>query len=138
MELDSFGPKPFTLSPDFLEAVVPRDYSMADYTYEIIMGEIKSFEEQLDEDHEVLIRLASFGQSILMAVTNIRYSNPTTLIFDGLINGKEASLIQHVSQLNFLLLAEKKADPDAEPRRISIGFALPDEREATQPQPSRE
>ena len=138
MKLDFSEPESIIVSPESIEAISPRDYSMANYTYEIIMEEIKKFEEQLDEDHEVLIRLASFGQSILMAVTDIRYANPTTLIFDGLVNGKEASLIQHVSQLNFLLLSEEKADPNAEPRRISIGFALPDERGASQPPPSHE
>ena len=113
------------LDANTIHALTPRDYSMADYTYEIILERIKEFEEDLDSDHEVGIKLASFGQSITMSVTDIGYSNPSTLVFYGFIGEQPATLIQHVSQLNFLLLAVKKADPEKPPRRI--GFALPTE-----------
>lgn len=99
-----------------------RDYSMADYTYEVILDRIKEFEEGLDEDHEVALRLASFGQAITLSVIDIGYSNPSTLVFHGFVGDQHATLIQHVSQLNFLLLAVKKADPTKPARRI--GFAL--------------
>ena len=116
---------PLRLDTDTIQVSSPRDYSMADYTYEIILDRIKEFEEDLDSDHEVGIKLASFGQSITMSVTDIGYSNPSTLVFYGFIGEQPATLIQHVSQLNFLLLAVKKADPEKPPRRI--GFALPTE-----------
>lgn len=103
----------------------PRDYKLADYTYEVIMDRIKEFEEGLNDDEEVAVRLASFGSSITMAVTEILYSNPSTLVFYGYVGDQWASLIQHVSQLNFLLLAVPKADPEKPPRRI--GFAAPTE-----------
>ena len=104
---------------------IKTDYSMADYSYEVIMERIKEFEDELDDDHEVAVQLASFGTSILMNVTDIGYSNPSTLVFYGFVNGQRATLIQHMSQLNFLLLAAKKADPEKPARRI--GFALSDE-----------
>lgn len=113
------------LDADTIQALTPRDYSMADYTYEVILDRIKEFEKELDSDHEVGIKLASFGQSITMSVTDIGYSNPSTLVFYGFVGEQPATLIQHVSQLNFLLLAVKKADPEKPPRRI--GFALPTE-----------
>lgn len=100
-----------------------RNFNYADYTYEVIMERIKEFEDSLDDDHEIAIRLASFGQSITMSVTEIGYSNPSTLVFYGLIGDQRATLIQHVSQLNFLLLSVKKEDPEKPPRRI--GFDLP-------------
>lgn len=103
----------------------PRDYNLADYTYEVIVDRIKEFEDELDQNHEVGVMLASFGKSITMAVTAIGYSNPSTLVFYGTVNGQAATLIQHVTQLNFLLLALEKADPEKPPRRI--GFALPTE-----------
>lgn len=102
-----------------------RDYNLADYSYEVIMDRIKEFEDDLDDDHEVAIRLASFGQSITLAVTDIGYSNPSTLIFYGYVGDQPATLIQHMSQLNFLLLAVKKASPEKPPRRI--GFSAPTE-----------
>ena len=33
----------------------PRDYRIADYTFEVIMDRIKEFEENLDDDHEVAL-----------------------------------------------------------------------------------
>lgn len=113
------------LVPPRIELPEIRDYNLADYTYEVIMERIKEFESGLDCDHEVGLKLASFGQSITMAVTDIGYSNPSTLVFYGLVNGQNATLIQHMSQLNFLLFASKKSDPEKPARRI--GFAPPGE-----------
>lgn len=111
--------------PDFSLPLIEslRNYKFADYSYEVIMERIKEFEDALDSDHEVAVRLASFGQSITMAVTDIGYSNPSTLVFYGLVSGQPATLIQHMSQLNFLLLAVKKENSEKPPRRI--GFAPP-------------
>ena len=111
--------------PDIIGSLHPRDFSMADYTYEVIVDRIKEFEEDLNDDQEVAVQLASFGQSITMTVTQIGYSNPSTLVFYGFVGEKNATLIQHVSQLNFLLLAVPKADPSKPPRRI--GFEQPTE-----------
>lgn len=108
-----------------IEAAEFRNYFLADYTYEIIMEEIKDFEDQLDDDHEVALRLASFGQSITLAVHEIGYANPSTLTFYGYVGNQPATLIQHVNQLSFLLLAVKKPDPEKPPRRI--GFVQPSE-----------
>ncbi len=108
-----------------IPTVDARDYKMADYSYEVIMRRIKEFEDTLDENQEIAVKLASFGQSVTMSVTDIGYSNPSTLVFYGYVNGQSATLIQHVSQLNFLLLAVQKSDPEKPPRRI--GFAAPNE-----------
>ena len=102
-----------------------RDYSMADYTYEIIGKQIKDFEDRLDDDHEVALKLTSFGQSITLSVSEIGYANPSTLIFYGFVGEQPATLIQHMSQLNFLLLSVEKPDPAKPPRRI--GFVPPSE-----------
>ena len=102
-----------------------RDCHLADYTYEIIMERIKEFEDELDDEHEIALKLASFGQSVTLAVTGIGYSNPSTLVFYGFVGDQPATLIQNMNQLNFLLLAVKKAEPERPPRRI--GFAQPTE-----------
>ncbi len=101
------------------------DIGLASDTYKIVMKRIKEFEDSLDYDHEVAIMLASFGQSITMTVTEIRYSNPSTLVFHGLVDGKPATLIQHMNQLNFLLRSVEKSSPEKPPFRM--GFALPTE-----------
>ena len=102
-----------------------RDYNLADYSYEVIMRRIKEVEQSLDSDHEVAVKLASFGQAVTMTVTGVGYSNPSTLVFYGLVGDQPATLIQHMTQLNFLLLAVKKPDPEKPPRRI--GFSAPKE-----------
>ena len=108
-----------------LPSIDARNYENADYSYEIIMDEIKAFEARLDDDHEVALKLASFGQTITLGVTDIGYANPNTLFFYGYIGNQAATLIQHMNQLNFLLLSVEKRDPAKPPRRI--GFALPTE-----------
>lgn len=99
-----------------------QDLRSADYQYEVLMDRIKEFEENLDDDHEIAVKLASFGQSITLSVTDIGYSNPSIIVFHGYVEGKRATLIQHISQLSFLLVSVPKSDPDKPARRI--GFDL--------------
>ena len=87
------------------------DPHMADWKYKKIKEQIKQFEDGLDNDHEIAICLASFGTAIKMAVHDIGFQNP---------DDQEAQLIQHMSQLNFLLLAVPKPNPAAPPRRIGF------------------
>lgn len=101
----------------------PRNYALADYQYQLIMDYIRRFESGLDDNHEVAVKLASFGQSVTLNVTKVGYSNPNLFVFYGFVGDSPATLIQHISQLSFLLLAVKKADPNAPKRKI--GFALP-------------
>lgn len=104
---------------DVLDGATPQ---YADWKYKNIVEQIRDFESTLDDEHEVALHLASFGTSMVMAVTDIGYQNPDMLYFYGIVDGKDAQLIQHISQLNFLLLAVRKQTPSAPPRRI--GFAL--------------
>ncbi len=99
----------------------PRDYHLADYHYEIIMKSIMGFESALDDEHEVAIKLSSFGQAITLNIIDIAYANPSTLFFRGYVGDQRASLIQHVSQLSILLLSVKKSNPDKPARRFGIG-----------------
>jgi len=62
------------LANDINEAFRPRDYKLADYQHELLMDEICEFEADLDSEHEIAIKLASFGQSITLAVTSIGYA----------------------------------------------------------------
>lgn len=106
---------------------LPRNYQNADYQYEILISEIKAFEENLDDEHEVAVKLASFGESITINVEHIGYYNPSIIVFDGTISGNRATLMQHVNQLNFLLLAVRKADPELPPRRIGFDIEQNDD-----------
>ena len=97
-----------------------RNYHLADYQYELLCSYIKEFQEGLDDEHEVGLKLASFGQSITLNVANIGYSNPSLIHFYGYCNGSKVHLIQHINQLNFLLISIPKADPEKPARRIGF------------------
>lgn len=102
-----------------------RNYEHADWKYEKIVEQIKDFQDSLDSEHEVALLLASFGSTITLAVTDIGYQNPDLLYFYGYVDGKESQLIQHMSQLNFLLTSVERADKSKPARRI--GFSTNDD-----------
>ena len=108
-----------------IKSINIRDYSLADWKYEKIREQIQEFQSGLTDDVDVCVALASFGTSMIMQVTDIGYQNPDMLYFYGYIDGNETQLIQHTSQLNFVLMAVKKEEPERPPRRI--GFAAGDE-----------
>ena len=90
---------------------LPIAYSYSDTQFEILKKYIRDFEETLDADHEIGLLLTNFGQSIIMQVTEISYEESVLMIFKGYVNGKMSTLVQHVSQLNFLLTSiEKEAE----------------------------
>lgn len=102
----------------------PIAYSYSDTQVEIIKDYVLKYQEALDPDKDVALLLTHFGNSILMEVTHIGYEESVLVIFRGFVNGKESVLIQHVSQLNFLLTSVDKS-PDV-PKR-TIGFTLPED-----------
>lgn len=108
---------------DFDTQDIGRDYHAADWQYDKIMEKIRDFEKELDSNHEIALLLASFGTSVLMQVTELGYQNPAMLYFYGYVNGEYSQLIQHVSQLNFLITSVEKEDKSKPPKRI--GFTPP-------------
>lgn len=110
---------------NFIEPITIRNYDLADWKYEKILEQIHNFEASLDDDHEIALRLTSFGTSVTMIVTSLGYQNPDILYFYGLVNGKKSQLIQHASQLNFLLTSVEREDKTKPARRIS--FANPND-----------
>lgn len=103
---------------------LPIAYSYSDTQFEVLQKYIRNFESTLDPEHEVGVLLTNFGQSVIMHVTEISYEESVLMIFKGYVNGKMSTLIQHVSQLNFLLTSVEK-EPDR-PKR-TIGFVSPTE-----------
>ncbi len=103
---------------------VPTRYMWSDTQFEIIRDYVEKFEASLDPEHEVGVMLTNFGQSILMYVTNITYEKSVLMVFKGYVNGREATLIQHINQLNFMLTSVEK-EPERPKRKI--GFTLNDD-----------
>lgn len=97
----------------------PAQHMWADEQFEILKRYIQEFECSLDAEHEVGILMTNFGQSVLMQVTQITYEYPVLMVFKGFVDQREATLIQHINQLNFLLTTVEK-EPDRP--KIQIGF----------------
>ncbi len=86
-----------------------------------LLSYVQEFEQQLDEEHEVGVRLVSFGSEVKIHVHKIDYSPPNIITFYGVTANREnMQLIQHVSQLSFLLMAVKKIGD----KPYRIGFNL--------------
>lgn len=80
---------------------------------------IEQFEAELDAEHEVGFRIASFGGVVLFHAEKIGFANPDLVTFIGTTDdGERVQLVQHVTQLSFLLRAVKKQQPEA--RRIGF------------------
>lgn len=117
-----------TISPPVMPNIKPAiSYTYADNQYKILMESIVEFQKTLDDEHEVGAMLSSFGQNVIMNVTGLGYANPSLIIFYGFVNGQRCELYQHVNQINFLLMACPKAEPDKPAHRI--GFQINEEDE---------
>lgn len=86
--------------------IIPKDHTMADTMYDRVIHAINDFEKDLDPDHEVGARLTNLGTSIVVAIDDIGYHNPFLLkIYGTTPEGHKCTLIQHLSQVNILLIA---------------------------------
>ena len=84
-----------------------------------IKSYVENFERDLDEEHEIGIRLASFGGIVFFHAQQIGFSKPNIITFYGVTDeGDKVQLIQHVSQLNFLLKAVKRREDKKNPIRF--------------------
>lgn len=110
------------ISEEELLELCNQNFTLAEFKFEIIKNQIEEFQNNLTDEYDVAIALASFGSGTIMQVTEIGYQNPDILFFYGNIDGNEVQLIQHMNQLNFMLMATKKEDDQKEPNRI--GFKL--------------
>ncbi len=82
------NPAPFVPQVNPFPTVINNQDLAHDY-YERLISMIDTFEQGLDQDKEVGIRLVSFGESILIHVTDIGYYNPYLITFTGYTNGAD-------------------------------------------------
>ena len=86
-----------------------------------LLDRMNSFDKDLDLEYEVGMKLVSFGQTITFHVSNIGYYNPSLIIFYGFTeDGNKVEYVQHVTQINFLLLALPRLKPDAPKQKIGL------------------
>ncbi len=86
-----------------------------------LYNEIQRYQASLPDTEDVAMMLVQFNQSTTILVDSIGYIGYNLVKFGGVDNsGKPLELIQHVSQLNFLLMVVQKPEPE-KPKR-QIGF----------------
>lgn len=80
---------------------------------------ISEFDKTIDDSDEVALKLVSFGGESTLSVDGVGAIGKTLVRFTGKYNGRAATIIQNVSQVNFLLYSKPRNIQ--QPRR-TIGF----------------
>lgn len=99
-----------------------KNKSPAQWAHERLILYIRSFEEQLDGDHEVAMGFTG-GDAGVIRIEGMGYFDPDIVTFYGTDDrGARTQLVQHVSQLSVMLRAMPKPSGAEKPNRI--GFRL--------------
>ena len=94
----------------------------ANIFYEQLVNKIKAFDNSLNDEYEVGVKLITYGNTYQFYLTGLGYHNPYLIYFYGeLPDGSPIQLIQHVSQINFVLIKLKKQAPEKPKRKIGFG-----------------
>ena len=113
---------------DTAEDEDPETPYLASDMYRRIVALINNFESDMPDDMQAGGRLVSAG-NITFSIQDVGFWDPNMIVFYGeLSDGSHVELVQHLSQLNLLLVAVKRTDDTDKPRRI-IGFTKKDERD---------
>ena len=85
---------------------------------------INEFEEDIPQNQQAGVQLPLFGNEILQ-IDGVGYEGTEVLIFCLLSRTRShVRLVQHITQLNLLLVAVQRTDDLSKPRR-KIGFETP-------------
>jgi hypothetical protein len=121
------------IPPEDAEEEDPETPYLASDMYNRIVALINKFESDLPEDMQAGGRLVSAG-NITFSIQDVGFWDPNMIVFYGeLSDGSKVELVQHLSQLNLLLVAVKRTDDIEKPRRV-IGFNTKDEPEFADPE----
>ena len=103
--------------------VVNAEQGIASEFYKRLVEWIDKFNEALDNEHEVGVQLVNFGPSLTFHLEGMGYYNPYLISFSGFTeDGQPVELIQHVNQINILLMKLPRKDP-SQPKK-PIGFKI--------------
>lgn len=104
-----------------VNAATIQEQSTAEIVAQNLYQEIVNYQSSLSDTEDVAISVVQFNQSITILVDSIGYIGYNLVRFVGKDNsGKQLELIQHISQLNFLLMIVPKPEPKVEKRRIGF------------------
>ena len=99
-----------------------RPTNFAKEAVDAIYDEISGFESALDEEHESGMSIVGGPAGVCLHVRKVYRYGSDKLVFDGInTDGSPLRLMQHLSQLNFLMISAKKIGETAS----RIGFHTP-------------
>lgn len=105
---------------------VPTNPNLASEFHKRLVEWINDFDAELDAEHEVGVRLVTFGQAVVFHLEDMGYWNPSLISFSGFTDdGNPVELIQHVSQISILLTKLPRKDTTAPKKKIGF-HAEPD------------
>ena len=107
---------------DVAEAINP---GLASLLCKHIINRINEFEKDIPDNMQAGGRFVSASDGFTFSINDVCYSNPNLLVFYGQSNGCSVQLLQHITQLNLLLVAVPRTDDLSKPRR-KIGFQPPE------------
>lgn len=115
--------------PDGMAKKPLAEKSPAEWAYERLILYIRSFEEQLDDLHEIAMGFTGSEAGVLR-IEGLGFFAPDLISFYGIgEDGMRTQLVQHVTQLNVILRAVPRNDrADDTPRRIGFRLAADLER----------
>lgn len=95
--------------------------STAEETAKYIYNSILEFSSQIGENSEVGLQVTTLGSGIQVYLSELSYHNPHLIIF-GSENpdGTKLRIVQHVTQLNYALIAMPKIEPEKPKRKIGF------------------
>ncbi len=113
-------PEPGFPMPD--TASRSADENLAGTFYRRLLQWVSDFDQSLDEEHGVGVRSVTSGQTMVFHLSGISYCNPALMRFVGATDeGEPVEMIQHVSQINMVLVKMRRLDPEQPKSKIGLG-----------------
>lgn len=105
---------------DQARAILEGRYA-AQEVWMFLRARMEAFQKELPEHYEMGVKLANYGVAAEIHIRGMGFANPNIIEFYGLLDdGKEVILVQHVAQLNFMLMAVPPID-SSKPFRVGFG-----------------
>lgn len=92
------------------------------FNYKNLIHHLRKFEECLDDNHELYLRIAHFHENKSLRLAYVIHIKNDDLVSFELFDeqGKDFVIIQHYSQINFEMIAFPKSAPDKPAKRIGF------------------
>src|SRR4051812_44438615 len=111
-------PDAVTATPQPVNVPTQDGSNLAENYCKQLLTHIEEFEKDLSDDEEVGAKLVNFD-GLTVHVHSVGYWNPALICFYGVDSkNRTVRLVQHISQINLLLVKVKRLDPNRE----RIGF----------------